>query len=190
MMVLVLVLGLAASVGHADKDKAKASYRRGMAAFVLNQFDDAIVEFEAGFREEPEAAFLYNIAQAHAKAGRPVRAIEFYRKYLELAGDAALDRVQVEARVEELRKESAAPAPAPALTPPQVAPAPAVAVVAAPAPAAPTPRRRQPAWVWAVVGVAAVVVVGGVVGGVVAGTTPVNAPAHAGTEREQRVQFP
>lgn len=189
---LFMVVWFASGSAFADKSKAKAHYKRGMAAFVLNQFDDAIVFFEAGFREEPEPAFLFNIAQAHSKAGRPARAVEFYRKYLEMSGERAPDRAQVELRIAELERQLAAPVeparpvdtPKPAVVEPHVEPAATTpTVIAEPA------RPARPRWVWALVGVSAVIVVGAVVGGVVAATVPSNAPFRTGTEPTIAVKF-
>jgi tetratricopeptide (TPR) repeat protein len=111
MGALVVALWLVAAPAGADKQKSKELYRKGMAAFVLERWDQAIAEFEAGFQEEPEAAFLYNIAQAHNKAGRPALAVQFYRKYLELSSDSA-DRAEVEREIAEQEKRLAAMHPA------------------------------------------------------------------------------
>lgn len=194
MIGLLVVVWIVGSAAHADKNKAKAHYKRGMAAFVLNQFDDAIVAFEAGFREEPEPAFLFNIAQAHGKAGRAARAVEFYRKYLDMSGERVSDRAQIEQRIAELEKQLAKPVEAPKpVEPPPVEVAKPIdqasvtpTVIAVPTRPA---RPARPLWVWAVVAVSAVVVVGAVVGGVVAATLPVDAPSRAGTEPAISVRF-
>lgn len=192
---VLVLLSFGVGLAHADKGKAKAHYKRGMAAFVLNQFDEAIVAFEAGFREEPEPAFLFNIAQAHGKAGRAARAVEFYRKYLDMSGERVADRAQVEQRIAELEKQLARPVdvPKPVEPPKPVDAANPVdqatatpTVLTYPAKAA---RPGRPRWVWAVVGVSAVIVVGAVVGGVVAATIPSNAPSRAGTEPAIEVRF-
>ena len=44
-----------------------------MAEYVLEHWDQAIRQFEEGFKEEPQGAFLFNIAQAHRKAGLMIR---------------------------------------------------------------------------------------------------------------------
>jgi tetratricopeptide (TPR) repeat protein len=92
---------LCAATARADGPSPQEHYKKGMAAYALEDWDAAIAEFEAGFREEPNAAFLYNIAQAHRKAKRPEPAVKFYRKYLELAPDAR-DRGEVEGLIASL----------------------------------------------------------------------------------------
>src|SRR5690242_18171503 len=80
-LVAVCLLGLLAGApARADKDQARAHFRKGMAAYMLDHFEQAISEFELGFAEEPESAFLYNLAQAHARLGHMQQAINFYRK--------------------------------------------------------------------------------------------------------------
>ncbi len=102
-----------------------------MAQFMLNHYEQAIPEFEAGFAEEPEAAFLFNLAQSHARLHHTKEALDFYRKYLDL-GAPPEDVAVVNERIAELEAEAAAP-PAPVTPPP--APVAAPAPVRAPAPA-------------------------------------------------------
>jgi hypothetical protein len=63
-------------------------FDRGMAAFALFHYDEAITEFEAGFREKPSSEYVYNIAVAHQLAGHKDQAVQYYLRYLELVPDA------------------------------------------------------------------------------------------------------
>src|SRR5437867_4127540 len=99
---------LCAAASRADKTKARDHFKRGMAHFVMDRYDEAIREFDAGFTEEPQPAFLYNIAQAHRKAGRPEQAIAFYKKYLSMTDDNAEDRPQVSEELRGAESEAAA----------------------------------------------------------------------------------
>jgi tetratricopeptide (TPR) repeat protein len=92
-------------VAHADKEKARDHFRKGQIKYTLEKYDEAIAEFEQGYQEQPDAVFLYNIAQAHRLGGRPAKAIEFYRKYLAKVPDAR-NRKEVEDYVESLQKMS------------------------------------------------------------------------------------
>jgi hypothetical protein len=106
----LLCCALLASPALADKEKARAHFRKGMASYMLDRFEQAIPEFEAGFAEEPEAAFLYNLAQAHARLGHHQQAINFYRKYLDM-GAPPEDVAAVQKRIEELEALVSHPQP-------------------------------------------------------------------------------
>ena len=162
-VLLVLLLSWLLPIpGRADPAAAKAYYQKGMAEFMLDHYDGAIAEFERGFREQPLPEFLYNIARAHDKAGRPAQAIAYYRKYLELA-PAAGDRVAVESRIAELEPAAkAAPTPTSA-TPPAASVEPGAP---APSPLVTDRVERKPVtkrpWFWVTV-VGGVAVVGAAV---------------------------
>ena len=139
--VLLFAIGLISThVAGADKRLARDHYKRGMAHFVMERWDEAITEFDAGFTEEPLPEFLYNIAQAHRKAGRAARAIAFYKKYLSLMPDNAPDRRQVELEMEAAREELPPPPP----SAPVAAPVPAPAPVPEPARPNPSPPSVSP----------------------------------------------
>ena len=195
LLVAVSSLSLPPTVAQANKQKAREFYRKGMAEYVLEHWDASIREFEAGFREEQEAAFLFNIAQAHRKARRFDQSIQYFKKYLDFAPEAK-DRPQVEKDIADEQAEMAAAEKAPppvvsaggagdggvaAVEPvkpdtvsrgilPEVKASPiaAVALPAAPVVAPESKRRRWP--IWAAVGGAALVVVGVGIGVAVAAT--------------------
>lgn len=159
---------LAAGGAHAAKSKAgKAEEIReyldkATAAFALNHFADAAENYEKAFALKPDAAVLYNAAQAHRLANNKERALELYQSYLRLYGSDK--RAEIEKHVENLKQaiekdravatspptspapvggapaEAPPPAPAEPPPPPKPEPAPAAAVV----PAAPPPA-AQPA---------------------------------------------
>lgn len=126
-VVIALLAGSAIARGGGEED-ARDHYRKGMAEYALFHYDAAIHEFEEGFREKQEPAFLFNIAQAHRKAGRRGEALAFYRRYLELAPDSS-DRGEIEKEIGDLEREldaKAAQLPntaGPVFTPPSAAPA-------------------------------------------------------------------
>jgi tetratricopeptide (TPR) repeat protein len=96
-MVLVILLACAAtSVAHADSSEAKAHYKKGLSHFGLGKYAEAATEYEAAFEIEPDAALLYNAAQAHRLAGHKQRALELYsslqRLFPEQAANANVQR--------------------------------------------------------------------------------------------------
>lgn len=100
---LLLAGALLGGAAGAEETVSHEHYKRGMAAYALEDWDAAIAEFEAGFRLEPKAAFLYNIGQAYRQSKRVEPAVKFYRKYLELAPEDAPDRAEVELLIANLQ---------------------------------------------------------------------------------------
>jgi len=155
---------LAAGSAQAAKSKAgKAEEIReyldkATAAFALNHFAEAAESYEKAFALKPDAAVLYNAAQAHRLANNKERALELYQSYLRLYGSDK--RAEIEKHVENLKQaiekdravatspptspapvggapaEAPPPAPAEPPPPPKPEPAPAAAVVPAAPPAA------------------------------------------------------
>jgi tetratricopeptide (TPR) repeat protein len=151
----LLASSAVARTGHAEsrnKQGAESHYNKGMRAYTLGHFQEAIEEFEKAYELKSEPIFLYNIAQSHRQNNNPQRAIFFYRRYLEAAPNAK-NRANVEKRILDLQSEldaqkereaaAATPiappppvvvAPPPAPSPPSVAPPPPVVVEDKPAP--------------------------------------------------------
>jgi len=155
IVLVVAVLAIVVAVPRpalAEKVDARKHYDRATAAFGLGKYAEAATEYEAAFRLRPDPALLYNCAQSYRLAGNRPRAIELYRNYARLYGDAPnaedarkhLANLEQEAAAERgvpARPVTAPPpiasTPAPATAPP---PARAPAPIAAPVPAAaPTP---------------------------------------------------
>jgi tetratricopeptide (TPR) repeat protein len=122
------------------KQTAEAHYQKGMKAYTLGHFPEAIEEFEKAYELRSEPIFLYNIAQSHRQNNSPQRAIFFYRRYLE-AEPTAKNRADIEQRIKDMQSQLNAKAEnAPAVAAPAPAPAPEpVAPVAAPVAPPPAP---------------------------------------------------
>jgi tetratricopeptide (TPR) repeat protein len=135
---LVLAVTAAAANDALAAPRAKLSaedhYQKGMKAYTLGKFPDAIEEFEKAFELRSEPIFLYNIAQSHRQNNSPQRAIFFYRRYLE-AEPEAKNRADVEQRIKDMQSQLNAKAEN---TPP---PQP---VVVQPVPVVPQPVTPQP----------------------------------------------
>jgi tetratricopeptide (TPR) repeat protein len=101
---ILLCLSLAASArAEDDAAAARTLYDRGMAHFRLEEYDQAIEKFEAGFRLRPAPEFLYNIAQAYRLTKRNEKARSFYKKYL-LMDPEAPNKAQVLKHIAALDK--------------------------------------------------------------------------------------
>ncbi len=175
VMVAGLLLGSvvaeARPVEDASTAEAKQHYLSGMAHFNLQEYPQAISEFEAAYRLKPDPVFLYNLGQTYRLSNNAERALYFYQAYLRSAPDAP-NRAEVEGRIASLQKlmsdqKSIATPPdhtiAPGERPPQAAPAPAPPPTPAPtvatAKSEQAPVERTPVykkwWLWTIVGVVA-----------------------------------
>jgi hypothetical protein len=195
----VIVMGAgatsrAAATPPGDTASAKAHFAAGRAYANHQRYDEAMHEFELGYRLKPSPLFLYNIGMVARQANEPARAVDAFEAYLRAAPQAP-DRAEVQRWVASLRETvererppapsraeppAATSAPAPATVP--LTPAPAAAATSAPAsgasPAAlmsasppPPDKRKSRRALWIALGtVGGALVIGGVVTGVVLGT--------------------
>jgi hypothetical protein len=139
-------------------------FELGKAHYALGDYAGAMKTFEDAYVAKPLPLLLYNIAQLAALLGQRERAKHLYEHIAE--DPNAPERADAVKRLAEL--ESSKPViRAPPPEPPAVTPPPSV--VAPPPPVAPAPVRetvvekpKRRTWIWAVVGVGAAVVVGGV----------------------------
>jgi len=183
---IAAAISLAPAAALADPALARKHFELGKRYYQVEELRKAIDEFKAAHIEEPDPAFLYNIAECYRRLGEANEAIGFYRRYLSLTPQNAPMRAMAAQHITELEATRAAPpqapavAPAPPVTPPPVAvapppklappppsePAPGTALVAS-APAgerpAETPTRPlyERGWFYGVVGA---VLVGAAVG--------------------------
>ncbi|HVZ72319.1 MAG TPA: tetratricopeptide repeat protein [Polyangia bacterium] len=143
--------------GSSKKEQAEVHYDQGKAYYRAGAFDLAIQEFLEGYKLDPRAGVLFNIARGYEELKNRDKAIEFYKKYLD-QGPAAAAATEARARMvvlerqakedDERKKVEAAEAerkrqPAPvAVAPAPVAPVPAPMTMPAPVetkPVAPAP---------------------------------------------------
>jgi hypothetical protein len=107
-----IVLGFASAVvfcsAHALAEtqenrlkNARKQMELGQEAFNLKNYSEAAVYFEAAFEASPFAAFLYNAGLACEKGHNAARAVEFYRRYLELEPEAS-DASEIAKKIETL----------------------------------------------------------------------------------------
>lgn len=93
---------------------------QGIRQFQGGQFDAAVESFSAAHVLNPNPMFLFNIAQAHRKAGRPREALTHYQLFLRKTPESPL-RPETEAYIALVQTQLANQANA--ATPPATAPA-------------------------------------------------------------------
>jgi tetratricopeptide (TPR) repeat protein len=155
---LTVLLGGDALAGTTGEE-ARAFHDKAKTEFALGKFTQAAEDFERAFELKPDAALLYNAAQAHRLGGNKERALGLYQNYLRVFGRVG-KWTEVESRIDELKKTlaeehaAAAKAPPPPATtkgadpvePPraQVQPLAVAPAAKAPASAAPTTSVAPP----------------------------------------------
>jgi hypothetical protein len=120
--------------------QAAEHYQRGVTEYNLGRFDEAIGELEKAYEIDPAPILLFNIGQAHWKAGRIDKAIFFYQRFLAtapkpLTSDEARRAEEVRRRIREATE------PKKSAPPPTTVPSPETA---SPAPPPPPPTERVP----------------------------------------------
>jgi tetratricopeptide (TPR) repeat protein len=88
-------VALAQSPPAEAESPAKAAYRAGVEHFKKQQFADAIREFNKAYRLDPNPVLVFNMARAFEELKQYASAIEYYKRYLEMAPQAP-DRAKVE----------------------------------------------------------------------------------------------
>jgi tetratricopeptide (TPR) repeat protein len=121
-------------------ERARALYESGTQHYREGAYEQAVRDYDEGYRLSGNPGFLFNIAQAERLLGACERALAGYRRYLELAPTARYrDEALTEAREMEAcvaRGQAQAPAPASAPPPPPPARASAAPPLMAPSVAA------------------------------------------------------
>jgi tetratricopeptide (TPR) repeat protein len=93
------------------EQRSRAHFKIGRYHLELHQYDEAIREFEIGYRYKPLPLFLYNIAQVAALAGQREKALEYYERYL-AASPKAPERAEVQKNIAQLKRALGNDAPA------------------------------------------------------------------------------
>ncbi|TMQ05701.1 MAG: hypothetical protein E6J90_40955 [Deltaproteobacteria bacterium] len=94
--------------------RAAARFKQGQEFFKANDYDHAIVEYEAAYQLSREPALIFNIALCHDRAQRPSEALAMFQRYLELvqtgdlADEAREDVARLTPIVEAMRARSEA----------------------------------------------------------------------------------
>ena len=148
ILIATLMLGVTrGAVAAEDKttNEARRLYSEATAAFGLGNYAEAAEKYEGSFKLHPDAALLYNAAQAYRMSGNQTRALQLYRNFIRLYGDnprtpdARTHVAALEKALAEAATASAAPPP-----PAPLAPAPMPTPPASPSLTAPAPSPEQP----------------------------------------------
>ncbi len=108
----ILLLGLSApSISRAETAGEKPSsqqlmqrYQRAVTLYNSGQYDKAIEEFQGLYEQKPQPILLFNLAQAHRKAGHKAQALDLYERYLREAPSSELS-AETSGYVTELKKQ-------------------------------------------------------------------------------------
>lgn len=82
LLLCASLLGGAAGAQEAPRLSFKEHYERAVANFKAGQFDAAVADFQAAYEMKPLPLLLFNLAQAHRKAGHHRQALELYERFL------------------------------------------------------------------------------------------------------------
>src|SRR5262245_36846163 len=86
---LLLALAQAASAAHGNDAVARLEFMAGDEAYAAGDYKEAARRFKAAYTARPDPLILYNIAQAHRRAGELTQALFFYRSYRQHIHDRA-----------------------------------------------------------------------------------------------------
>ncbi|MBN1653736.1 MAG: hypothetical protein JXA30_08170 [Deltaproteobacteria bacterium] len=100
-----LIAGEALAQSDFDDQRARSHFEAGTSYFQESRFEDAIREFREAYRLSERSLLLINIGLACSHALKFDEAIAAYQQYLENEPEA-VDRKEIEARIEHLRKVS------------------------------------------------------------------------------------
>jgi hypothetical protein len=108
-VVVVLLLVAGAAWASPEKERAAASFERGLAAFNAGNFEDALTHFQAAHQLLPRFQVLLNIAVTESRLGRYNDAATTFRRYLREGATAIPPerRAQVEQELATMRTSGA-----------------------------------------------------------------------------------
>ena len=193
---LALLVSVRAASAADDPARARDSFDRGMTHYNVGEYRDALAQFKDAYFAKHDPVFLFNMGQCYRQLGEPESAVRQYRAYLRVMPGAS-NRADVERFIAQAEADRAtagrdaadggAGAGGSSDRRQRAAEGDAAHVgaggtsgdsaVAARAVAVSRHRRRATA-LWAMLGVAAVVVVGGAVGLGVGFGVSLNAHPH------------
>lgn len=76
-----------------DKKQLASQYTEsGLTAQAAGDYDTAISFYKQAYEQVPHPVLLFNMAQAHRLAGRPIKARALYERYLEIEPDGVKSR--------------------------------------------------------------------------------------------------
>jgi tetratricopeptide (TPR) repeat protein len=121
----------AAAAPSSEDEVARGLFQAGKAAYEASNYTDALNFFEQAYARSGRPQLLYNVGQSADRLRQDQKALDAFKKYLELVPDAS-NRVEVETRIGVLERTIAernhsapvAAVPTPSETAAQAQPAP------------------------------------------------------------------
>ena len=111
LLLLALALGSVGTARASDDARAAARshFERGNELAGNGAYEAALAEFRQAYETSPHFAVLYNVGLCHVALGRPVEAIEVFRKYLAEGRSEvpAARRDEIEAKIATLESRLA-----------------------------------------------------------------------------------
>lgn len=101
-VVLLLLEGLGTPATASAQD-ARQLFIAGEEAYRLGDYDAATSLWERAYEQDPRPGLLYNLGQAHERAGRLVEAIDAFERFLASPTEDPTGRADVGARLTQLR---------------------------------------------------------------------------------------
>lgn len=179
-LLVVLGLGLATTApawaannpsdeGCNQDDECRGHFIKAKALYKQQDYTSALQEFQTAYQRRQTPILLANIGRTLHKLGRPKEALDYYRQCQEAAKSDTELQEKLKTYISEAQALISPSTPPPTVDTSEPPPAPLL-----PPPPPPPPPEKKPVykkgWFWAVIGVSAAVVIGGVVTGVVLGT--------------------
>lgn len=133
----------------ADPFLARVSFTEAEKQYQAADYVKAVDQYAAAYREEQDAAYLFNLAQCYRKLGDPVAASYLFNRYLQESPNAT-NRAQVEESIAFLKQATATAVMAlPDLTPNVIVSGPVA------------PEKGKKAFLYTIAGAAALMAGGG-----------------------------
>jgi hypothetical protein len=101
----LVALPLAAQAG--DGDGAREKFLRGQRAYQQGDYDQAIAEWRGAYELDARPLILYNLSQAHERAGNLPEAVEALDRYVDTADSSDPNHDVARARLSTLRERLA-----------------------------------------------------------------------------------
>ena len=99
---LVVCLTAPSIRAQTPEDQARVVWSQASVEYSLGHFEAAARHYEEAYHLVQDPALLFNLGQAHRKAGAMAPALEAYRSFLRTSPPGAPDRELARKRIEEL----------------------------------------------------------------------------------------
>ena len=157
--------------GCNQDDECRDHFVKGKSLYKQQDYTSALKEFQTAYERRQTPILLANIGRTLQKLGRPKEALDYYLRCQEAAKTDTDLQQKLKVYIAESRALLSTSAPIITPEPEVTEPAPAPLLTPSPSDQTHKPVYKK-GWFWAVIGISAAVVIGGVVTGVVLATRP------------------